>query len=653
MMLHALPQVSTPPLVSLLRAWVRAGIARFAGEDAGPAARALTGERDFEGLGQHIAQAAATPGAAEPAARLLARAQLEPAEQFLVALAGAVEEDHLVVCALAELQSPAAGARPTLHLAEALLAELFAEAWPAPRIAAGNACTRGVLSVLGDGPLPTRELAIDARLWGVLHGALPAWPGVRPLPPQSGSALPVGVRQALPSLALSFARRPTSTLILRGPPHSGHRRVAGVLAHALGQRALLVEAEVWREQPALALACAAAGWLPVIEPTLGPGETLRLTRAAEAQQRVVVCLGADGAIDSPDPIQMELGHPSADERTAWWRAALADERLGPSEPGLVEDIANAALLSGELIAEVAQRARQLAERGPDSTPVPLCTRHVAAARHQIGSDALRLLAHPVERSVPAAALVLPPGVQKELDAFIARCRARDRLWDGLGPTLAATTNRGCRALLVGESGTGKTLAVSYVATRLGAPLYRVDLAAVMNKYIGESEKNLGRVLDLAAAHDAVLLFDEADALFSQRSDAGETGERYVNLLTNFLLTRFEQHPGIVALTANSRARIDRAFVRRIDAIIEFSLPGPEERSKLWQSHLGERSPGEEACRYLAGWCDLAGGHIRNAVLNAAAQHGPGALPLPSLAAAAAAEYRKLGRPIPPALGNLG
>ena len=153
-MIHALPRAAQPPLTSVLRAWVRAGIARFAGDEAGPTARALANEQSFDDLRRHIAHAVAAAGAsaAEPAARLLAQARLEPAEQFLVALAGAVEEDHLVVCALAELQAPAAGPRPTLHLAETLLAELFDEAWPVPRIAAGNACARAVLSVLGDGP---------------------------------------------------------------------------------------------------------------------------------------------------------------------------------------------------------------------------------------------------------------------------------------------------------------------------------------------------------------------------------------------------------------------------------------------------------------------------------------------------------------------
>jgi SpoVK/Ycf46/Vps4 family AAA+-type ATPase len=183
----------------------------------------------------------------------------------------------------------------------------------------------------------------------------------------------------------------------------------------------------------------------------------------------------------------------------------------------------------------------------------------------------------------------------------------------------------------------------------------VDLAAVMNKYVGESEKNLGLVLDEAAASDVVLLLDEADALFGRRSDGGETGERYVNMLTNFLLTRIESHPGIVVLTSNSRSRIDPSFTRRLDAILDFPLPGGEERLRLWDAHLGGRSPGPEVVRLLAAYCDLAGGHIRNAVLNAAARsEAESGEPLETalLLAALADEYRKLGREVPPQVRSM-
>ena len=149
---------------------------------------------------------------------------------------------------------------------------------------------------------------------------------------------------------------------------------------------------------------------------------------------------------------------------------------------------------------------------------------------------------------------------------------------------------------------------------------------------------------------ALLLFDEADALFGARGDGQETGERYANMLTNFLLQRIEDHPGIAVLTSNSRLRIDAAFTRRLDAVLEFAQPGPAERRELWRSHLGERDPGSGVIVHLATWCDLPGGVIRNAVVAAAAAcPGVGPIPPAALFAALAREYRKLGRALPAAL----
>ena len=138
-----------------------------------------------------------------------------------------------------------------------------------------------------------------------------------------------------------------------------------------------------------------------------------------------------------------------------------------------------------------------------------------------------------------------------------------------------------RALLVGPSGTGKTLAAGWLATRLGLPLYRVDLASVTSKYIGETEKNLAQLFARAEHAEGVLLFDEADSLFGKRTDVKEANDRFANAQTNYLLQRIESFDGIAILTSNSRARFDSAFTRRLDAVIEFPPPGPEERRALW------------------------------------------------------------------------
>ncbi|MDZ5461768.1 ATP-binding protein, partial [Azohydromonas lata] len=240
----------------------------------------------------------------------------------------------------------------------------------------------------------------------------------------------------------------------------------------------------------------------------------------------------------------------------------------------------------------------------------------------------------------------------ELNALLQRCRARDGLADDLGAAARTRYRPGVRALLVGPSGTGKTLAAGWLATRLGLPLYRVDMANVSSKYIGETEKHLAELFARAEHAEVVLLFDEADALFGKRTETRDAHDRYANQQTNYLLQRVEAFDGIALLTSNSRARFDSAFTRRFDAIVEFTPPTPAERRVLWLAHLGSAHALDiTALNRLAAGCDLAGGHIRNVVLAAQALSADAPIAWPALLPALAAEYRKLGKPLPTALAS--
>jgi SpoVK/Ycf46/Vps4 family AAA+-type ATPase len=245
--------------------------------------------------------------------------------------------------------------------------------------------------------------------------------------------------------------------------------------------------------------------------------------------------------------------------------------------------------------------------------------------------------------------VTTPTLRRDLEALLMRCRARDGLVEGLGASATARYRPGVRALFVGPSGTGKTLAAGWLATNLGLPLYRVDLAAVTSKYIGETEKNLAQLLARAEQAEVVLLFDEADSLFGKRTDVQQANDRFANAQTNYLLQRIESYDGITILTSNSRSRFDEAFFRRLDVIVDFPIPGPQERRALWQSHLGANHglTGQDVNR-LAATADLTGGHIRNVVLAAAvlAQEAERPIEYADLAEGLASEYRKLGQQMP-------
>ena len=580
------------------------------------------------------------PPEGETLARLIADFELDLPEALLLTLLGEVERSHLISLVVAELQAPAAQPRPTVHLAAALLDALFGSGTvPILRLPELPWFQSRLVELDGDGPLPLRSLRMAPAIWSVLLEQAGGWPRCSPIPAGDPELLPEAVSAQLPMLADLLQSGGARGIVLRGHPHSGRRQAAAILAEVMGCRALAVPVEAWQQEPALAVACRYARWLPVLEPRLGPGEVWRTEIPPEGVPLLVV-LGTDGAVEGGRLLELALPVPDEPQRRNLWARFLGDEVAVPAE------IASA-LLSGPSLASLAANARLLARR--DGEPLALC--HIVHARRHLGAERLRLLAQPVEREVDASALVLPPLVAEELDGLVTRAARRESLWQGLGATLRQTVCPGLRALFVGESGTGKTLAASYIATRLGAPLYRVDLSAVMNKYIGESEKNLSALLDMAAAGDVVLLFDEADSLFGRRTEGKETGERYANMLTHFLLTRIENHPGIVLLTSNNRERIDAAFTRRLDLIVEFPQPGFEERLELWRSHLGERGPGEAVYRLLASYCNFVGGQLRNVVLAAAAA-GDGAITSEHLLVGLLAEYRKLGREMPAKLGQI-
>ena len=178
-------------------------------------------------------------------------------------------------------------------------------------------------------------------------------------------------------------------------------------------------------------------------------------------------------------------------------------------------------------------------------------------------------------SVPDEALVASTTLRADLDALMLRCRAREDLADGLGASASTRYRPGVRALFTGPSGTGKTLAAGWIATRLGLPLYRVDLASVTSKYIGETEKNLSQLLARAEQAEVILLFDEADSLFGKRTDINDANDRFANAQTNYLLQRIENYDGVVVLTSNSQARFDDGV--RAAARLHHRFPGARAR----------------------------------------------------------------------------
>lgn len=279
--------------------------------------------------------------------------------------------------------------------------------------------------------------------------------------------------------------------------------------------------------------------------------------------------------------------------------------------------------------------------------------HVVTAVHlQAGARAqnaagLERLARRIMPAVSWPDLIVPAPVLDSLHDLSGRARHRDRVLTEWGMRRGGARGRGVIGLFAGESGTGKTLAAEVIAADLGLEMYTVGLSSVVSKWIGETEKNLDKIFDEAESVNAVLVFDEADALFGKRSEVRDAQDRYANIETAYLLQRMESFDGLAILTTNLRSNLDDAFTRRLDAVIDFPQPDSDARLDLWRRCLLPPVPvaDDVDLAYCARSFTLAGGNIRSASVTAGyrAAAGEREITTSDIVAAIAHEYRKLGR----------
>lgn len=296
----------------------------------------------------------------------------------------------------------------------------------------------------------------------------------------------------------------------------------------------------------------------------------------------------------------------------------------------------AAIASAEAVARLTRRPLGTAE-----------LRHGARSQNAAG---LERLARRIEPAVSWADIVLPTRVLAQLQELTVRARTRERVLSDWGMRPGGGRGGGVTALFAGDSGTGKTMAAEVIAGELGLDLYTVNLATVVDKYIGETEKNLERIFSEAARVSAVLLFDEADAIFGKRSEVRDAHDRYANIESAYLLQRMETFDGLAILATNFRANLDDAFTRRLDLIVDFPVPDEAARLALWRTCLRPPVPVRDDLElsYYATGFELSGGNIRSAAITAAYLAAAGELPIgpQELTAAIQQEYRKLGRLLP-------
>ncbi|WP_435134937.1 ATP-binding protein [Actinacidiphila sp. bgisy144] len=386
-----------------------------------------------------------------------------------------------------------------------------------------------------------------------------------------------------------------------------------------------------------------------------PAAAAALVRALAVGDVHVVMAGTrpyDPQWSEHDPLVLDAPRQRAGDLATWTEAlgaagGPADEAEGGegAEGGLGFDLAPVVApyrLGRDRIRRVAQVAQDLAAF--DGTP--LTPAHLRLAARQQSASGLERHARRIRPAVDWDDLVLPEGPLAQLHELALRARHRDRVLGDWRLSAGGGRGRGVLALFAGDSGTGKTLSAEVVSADLGLDLYVVQLSSIVDKYVGETEKNLERIFTEADRTDAVLLFDEADSIFGKRSEVKDAHDRYANMESAYLLQRLESFDGIALLTTNLRANVDDAFTRRLDLVVDFPFPDPAQRLALWRhslSHVPCADDIEPAG--VAKEFELAGGSIRSAVVTAAyAAAGRGEpVGTDDLIAGAQREYRKAGR----------
>jgi hypothetical protein len=583
-----------------------------------------------------------------PLLRLARSAQLDRAGLVLLVAIGLVEEDARFGSLFARLQGAAELVRPTFGLLGAWWQGSGdrEEVWCRLR----RLMEVGVVDVVNPtAPRASWGLAVPGALWDAAGGEPPSMvPWLRhhllaALAQDGPLIVPPATAMALERVAALLRAGEADGVVVRGHRHNGRRTFVRALARLLGRGVLEIdapdkdEAARWRLLGPLRVLLDA---LPVVVAEVPPAETLYVP-APLGGGALAVVTGRTGALTGPGverSLQVDLALPDPDLRRQHWTRALGEETSV-----VVDAISERFRMTSGMIRRGARLARaHAAAAGRPAIQIDDVRKAARSLRH----DALDLLAVPLPAGGSWSDLAVSVETMRDLRSLESRCRHRERLADHVGPALAGQLNPGVRGLFQGPSGTGKTLSVRLLAAALQMDLYRVDLSAVVSKYIGETEKNLDRLFALAEELDVMLLLDEGDALLGRRTGVTSANDRYANLETNFLLQRLEAFEGIVMVTTNSPNIIDEAFQRRLDVVVEFRPPEPAERWAIWQLHLPvEHGVDPQLLREVAARCTFNGGQIRNAVLHAAmlALDEPGErLRTEHLEEALLREYRKMG-----------
>lgn len=596
---------------------------------------------------------------------------LTPLEQDILLISLAPEIDLRYTRLYAYLQDDLNQRLPTVELALNLLCgdvtsrtlalNTLAPTAPLRRFAlvelAGNP------SYATPAPLLAQTLRLSDRVRRFLFDDDTAAHSLQPfLAPPMHADSPAFVPPAVAQMAQWVAGSPRFCFYLHGPDDAGKRSAAFLLAEQLQRPCLalqtrqLLDSDVTTLPVVLArierearLQDAVVFW-PDFDALLDDTQAGRREPVLDllAGSEALWALGGRGGWDAGAALgampfaRVALPLPTTAERRAIWAARLNGQTAGLD----LDLIASQFSLSATQIQHAAVTAQLLAQRR-DGSNGRVQTRDLLAASRLHSNRRLASLAQPVTPRYGWRDIVLPDAEMAQLRQMCDQMKYRARVLDDWEFDRKLALGKGLNALFTGPPGTGKTMAADILAGELGLDLYKIDLSAVVSKYIGETEKNLSRIFAEGETSNAILFFDEADALFGKRTEVKDAHDRYANLETSYLLQKMDEYPGMVILATNLRHNMDRAFVRRMQFIVEFPLPTVAERRRIWEQIWPEAAPVSPDIDFdhLAEQIDVAGGHIRNIALAAAFSAAAADSPITTahILGAAEKEYRKIGK----------
>jgi ATPase family associated with various cellular activities (AAA)/Winged helix domain, variant len=602
--------------IEVVRARVHALLA--GGDGADDALRAAAEERDA------AAAAAPSPTALEV---LTAAFALTPFERDLLLAAAAAELDADVGRLFAEAQGDPQRTRVSFALAQALFDEPH---WSA--LSPGRPLRALRLVEVGAGPLPTAPVGVVERVLHHLLGVggiderLQAW--LAPLPP--AGTLPDSHAEVAARLGALWAEPLAPTVQLLGPHAADRLQVLAAASEQAGRRLWRVaaaeipadpsERDDWLRLVQRELLLDGSGLVVELQQDPAPGVGATLRRVGELAGLLVLSGEAPHALDRPTAAMEVPRLRRAEQRELWRRG------LGGDAP---EDV-----LAGFDLA-----AAEIAGLAATAADGDLWDAARRQTRPELEGHATR-----VRSRATIADLVLPDEQLDAVRAIVAHAPHRFAVAERFDAT---ERGHGLVALFSGPSGTGKTLAAEAIANELSLDLFRVDLASVVSKWVGETEKHLRAILDAADRGSSVLLFDEADALFGKRGEVRESQDRFANIEVGYLLQRLEAYRGIALLTTNLRSALDTAFTRRIRYVVQFPHPETSLRARIWRGVFPESVDVAGLDFDRLALLDLTGGSIHNiavhAALDAAAAGGP--VTVEHVRRATVREYAKLDRPL--------